>query len=70
MRLVIGKDFPSFESIGSWARFNRLLQGDLEELKGRKLPAALRVDLACELIQACLQEKPEDRWVMADALVS
>ena len=64
LRLVIGKDFPSFESIGNWARFNRMLQGDLDELKGRELPADLRVDLACELIQACLQEKPEDRQVL------
>ena len=63
MRLVIGKDFPSFESIGSWARFNLLLQADLDKLKRRELPADLRVDLACELIQACLQEKPEDRWI-------
>ena len=61
LRMVI-KDFPSFEDQRrNWARFNRLLQGELDDLRERQLPAEFQVDLLCELIEASLQEKPEDR---------
>jgi hypothetical protein len=61
LRMVI-KDFPSFEDQRrNWARFNRNLQGELDDLRARQLPAEFQVDLLCELIQVSLQEKPEDR---------
>jgi hypothetical protein len=61
LRMVI-KDFPSFEDQRrNWTRFNAMLQLELDALKASKLPAELQVDLLCELIQASLQEKPEDR---------
>ena len=62
LRMAIGK-FPSFESIGSWENFDVLLQANLTKLRAKQLPAGLQVDLLCELIQASLQEKPEDRCV-------
>ena len=69
LRMAIGK-FPSFESIGSWARFNLLLQAELNGLKEKQLPAEFRVDLLCELIQVSLQEKPEDRCVITTCCFS
>lgn len=63
LRMVI-KDFPSFDDQRrNWTRFNAMLQLELDALKVKasKLPAGLQVDLLCELIQASLQEKPEDR---------
>ena len=60
VQLVVG-NFPSYPAIGDWRRFNRILLADLKDLTDKKLPAEWHVDLACELIQACLQYEPDDR---------
>ena len=74
--MIFGDSFPNFA--GVWRDFNFILQGRIEELREKLVEAATsgvseethHISLACELVEACLQQKPEDRQVAVSYNIS
>ena len=67
-KMIFGITFPNFS--GVWEDFHSILQGRIAGLKARLSEAGSgvselthHISLACELVEACLQQKPEDRQV-------
>ena len=66
--MIFGNSFKNF--LGDWGDFKDILQGRISRLKARLLEATSgvseethHISLACELVEACLQQEPEDRRV-------
>ena len=66
--MIFGVTFPNFA--GVWEDFHAILQMRIAGLKARlsETGSGVReethhISLACELVEACLQQEPEDRRV-------
>jgi hypothetical protein len=71
--MIFGVTFPNFS--GVWGDFHLILQGRITGLKARLSDAASgvseethHISLACGLVEACLQQEPEDRRVALSLL--
>ena len=63
-RIFFGKTFPGFG--GDWEYFEGILKVGFDRLRGKLGQGGVteethHVGLACDLIEACLQQRPEDR---------
>ena len=74
-KMIFGVTFPNY--FGVWEDFHLILQGRITGLKARLSDAGSsmseethHISLACELVEACLQQIPEDRQVLFVTLLS
>ena len=63
-RIFFGKTFPGYS--GDWGDFEGIIKVRLDKLRGKIGKGGVaeethQVGLACDLIEACLQQRPEDR---------
>ena len=74
-KMIFGNNFENFG--GDWDVFNFILEHRSRSLKARLLKPGSgvseethHISLACELVEACLQQKPEDRQVAVSYNIS
>ena len=71
--MIFGNSFKNF--VGDWEDFEAILERRIRSLKARMSDAGSgvseethHISLACELVEACLQQEPEDRRVALSLL--